>query len=114
MTDLERYKITRHKMNAKAFSLTLRRSALEARTSSAPSPASSMFKYYGTEQNKGRFEVMMDMLGAQGLGWDGDGFLDKELSTTRSWLRSKANSIEGGTSEVQLNIIAKRVLELPD
>ena len=109
-----RDKITRHKMNSKAFSLTLRRSALEARTSSAPSPASSMFKYYGTEQNKGRFEVMMDMLGAQGLGWDGDGFLDKELSTTRSWLRSKANSIEGGTSEVQLNIIAKRVLELPD
>ena len=57
---------------------------------------------------------MMDMLGAQGLGWDGDGFDEKELSTTRSWLRSKANSIEGGTSEVQLNIIAKRVLELPD
>jgi alkylation response protein AidB-like acyl-CoA dehydrogenase len=109
-----RDKITRHKMNAKVFSLTLRRSALEARTSSAPSPASSMFKYYGTEQNKGRFEVMMDMLGAQGLGWDGDGFDEKELSTTRSWLRSKANSIEGGTSEVQLNIIAKRVLDLPD
>ena len=109
-----RDKITRHKMNAKVFSLTLRRSALEARTSSVPSPASSMFKYYGTEQNKGRFEVMMDMLGAQGLGWDGDGFDEKELSTTRSWLRSKANSIEGGTSEVQLNIIAKRVLELPD
>ena len=109
-----RDKITRHKMNAKAFSLTLRRSASEARTSASPSPASSMFKYYGTEQNKGRFEVMMDMLGAQGLGWGGDGFLEKELSTTRSWLRSKANSIEGGTSEVQLNIIAKRVLELPD
>ena len=109
-----RDKITRHKMNAKVFSLTLRRSALEARTSSVPSPASSMFKYYGTEQNKGRFEVMMDMLGAQGLGWDGDGFDEKELSTTRSWLRSKANSIEGGTSEVQLNIIAKRVLDLPD
>jgi alkylation response protein AidB-like acyl-CoA dehydrogenase len=54
------------------------------------------------------------MLGAQGLGWDGDGFDEKELSTTRSWLRSKANSIEGGTSEVQLNIIAKRVLDLPD
>jgi alkylation response protein AidB-like acyl-CoA dehydrogenase len=109
-----RDKITRHKMNARAFSLTLRRSALEAKTSAAPSPASSMFKYYGTEQNKGRFEVMMDMLGAQGLGWEGDGFLERELWTTRGWLRSKANSIEGGTSEVQLNIIAKRVLELPD
>lgn len=101
-------------MNSKAFSLTLRRSALEAKTSAAPSPASSMFKYYGTEQNKGRFEVLMDMVGVQGLGWDGDGFLERELSITRGWLRSKANSIEGGTSEIQLNIIAKRVLELPD
>ncbi|MCS5585049.1 MAG: acyl-CoA dehydrogenase family protein, partial [Pseudomonadales bacterium] len=109
-----RSKITRHKMNSKAFSLTLRRSALEAKTSAAPSPASSMFKYYGTELNKGRFEAMMDMLGSNGLGWDGDGFQEKELSTTRGWLRSKANSIEGGTSEIQLNIIAKRVLELPD
>ena len=109
-----RSKIARHKMNSKAFSLTLRRSALEAKTSAAPSPASSMFKYYGTELNKGRFEAMMDMLGSNGLGWDGDGFQEKELSTTRGWLRSKANSIEGGTSEIQLNIIAKRVLELPD
>jgi hypothetical protein len=66
-------KITWHIMNSKAFSLTLRRSALEARARAAPSPASSMFKYYGTEQNKVRFEVMMDMLGSQGLGWAWDG-----------------------------------------
>ena len=38
----------------------------------------------------------------------------RELAVTRSWLRSKGNSIEGGTSEVQLNVIAKRVLGLPD
>jgi alkylation response protein AidB-like acyl-CoA dehydrogenase len=48
------------------------------------------------------------------MGWEGDGFAEDELSTTRQWLRSKANSIEGGTSEVQLNIIAKRILGLPD
>ena len=73
-----------------------------------------MFKYYGTEQNKQRFEIMLQIMGSQSLGWEGDGYSDRELSTTREWLRSKANSIEGGTSEIQLNIIAKRVLGLPD
>jgi alkylation response protein AidB-like acyl-CoA dehydrogenase len=52
--------------------------------------------------------------GTQGFGWEGDGFTEDELRITREWLRSKANSIEGGTSEIQLNIIAKRVLALPD
>ena len=56
----------------------------------------------------------MAIAGTQALGWDGEGFTERELLTTREWLRSKANSIEGGTSEVQLNIIAKRVLNLPD
>ena len=73
-----------------------------------------MFKYYGTEQNKNRFEILLEMMGSQSLGWEGDSFDSRELSTNREWLRSKANSIEGGTSEVQLNIIAKRVLGLPD
>ena len=73
-----------------------------------------MFKYYGTEQNKNRFELLLDIMGSQGIGWSGESFEASEIDTTRGWLRSKANSIEGGTSEVQLNILAKRVLELPD
>lgn len=109
-----RDKITRHKMKSQAFALTLQRSALEAKLSSNPSPASSMFKYFGTELNKGRFEIMMDIMGSQALGWEAPAFDERELLTTREWLRSRANSIEGGTSEVQLNIIAKRVLGLPD
>ena len=64
--------------------------------------------------NKRRFELLLDVLGTQALGWEGEGFESKELAVTRSWLRSKGNSIEGGTSEVQLNVIAKRVLGLPD
>jgi len=56
----------------------------------------------------------LSILGTQSLGWGGDTFNDDELNTTRAWLRSKANSIEGGTSEVQLNILAKRVLALPE
>lgn len=106
--------ITQQKMNVKAFALTLQRSTDETRSSAAPSPASSMFKYFGTELNKNRFNIMMEMLGSQGLGWQGDAFNDRELATTREWLRSRANSIEGGTSEIQLNVIAKRVLGLPD
>jgi alkylation response protein AidB-like acyl-CoA dehydrogenase len=73
-----------------------------------------MFKYYGTEQNKGKYELLLNVLGTQSLGWGGDAFEEDELGITRAWLRSKANSIEGGTSEVQLNILAKRVLGLPD
>ena len=56
----------------------------------------------------------MKALGSQSLGWEGESFNAEELLVTREWLRSKANSIEGGTSEVQLNVIAKRVLGLPD
>ena len=109
-----RDRITQHKMNGQAFALTMRRSAEEAKSSEGPSFASSMFKYYGTEHNKDRFEVMLNIMGTNSLVWEGEGFDDRELSTTREWLRSKGNSIEGGTSEVQLNVIAKRVLGLPD
>jgi len=78
---------------------------------------SSMFKYYATEQNKRRYDLMMSIMGTDSLRWTQEVLgleEDYELQTTRNWLRSKANSIEGGTSEVQLNILAKRVLGLPD
>lgn len=70
--------------------------------------ASAMLKYYGTELNKARFELLMSAGGSDALAWEGTyGTLAPE------WLRAKANSIEGGTSEVMLDILAKRVLELP-
>ncbi len=106
--------ILTHRMNDRAFGLTTRRSMAESATGKAPGALSSLFKYYGTEQNKGKFELLLSMLGTQSLGWEGAAFDPDELTTTRGWLRSKANSIEGGTSEVQLNIIAKRILGLPD
>ena len=103
-----------HQMNDRAFQLTLGRSVEEAKAGSADGNLASIFKYYGTEQNKRKYEQLLTLMGTQATGWGGDGFSDRELATTRQWLRSKANSIEGGTSEVQLNVIAKRVLNLPD
>jgi alkylation response protein AidB-like acyl-CoA dehydrogenase len=101
-------------MDKIAFDLTVGRTKEAAKLGHQPGPESSIFKYYATELNKARHSLMIGILGPQGLGWEGDGFAPEELDLTRSWLRSRGNSIEGGTSEVQLNIIAKRVLGLPD
>lgn len=106
--------IAAYSVDAHAFQLTRRRAAEEAESGAPPGPLSAMFKYYATELNKRRYEMLLEGEGFQGLGWEGAGFTDDELRFTREWLRSKANTIEGGTSEIQLNIIAKRVLGLPD
>jgi len=103
--------ITLHKMKEHVFGLTLQRSGDEGAKASA---ASSMFKYYGTEHNKDRYELMIAAMGNKGLGWSDQGFSDDEQAITKAWLRTKANSIEGGTSEVQLNVISRRVLDLPN
>ncbi len=94
------------------FNLTMRRAGEEARTQ-GPSAASSMFKLYMSELGKRRSELWLRVLGYQALGWEGDAFSQEELNHTRGWLRSKGSSIEGGTSEIQRNVIAKRVLGLP-
>ena len=101
-------------MDAHAFQLTRRRAAEEAEAGTPPGPMSAMFKYYATELNKTRYEMLIAAEGFNALGWEGEPFTEDEIRLTREWLRSKANSIEGGTSEIQLNIIAKRVLALPD
>ena len=109
-----RARVVEQRIGDEAYQLTIRRSFDEATSSKAPSFLSSMFKLYGTEQNMRRNDLMMAILGARGLGWSGDDFSGAERMATRGWLRSKANSIEGGSSEIQRNIIAKRVLGLPD
>ncbi|MCZ6893099.1 MAG: acyl-CoA dehydrogenase family protein [Gammaproteobacteria bacterium] len=103
--------LARQLINDRAFELTSKRATLGGDSAAG---VAAMLKYYGTEQNKRKFELLMKFAGSAGLGWEGDGFDDIDLTLCRSWLRSKGNSIEGGTSEVQLNVIAKRVLGLPD
>ncbi len=92
----------------------MRRSGEGAKAGRGPGAATSMFKLYASELHKRRSETLMSARGAAALGWSGDEFAPMDILETRGWLRSKGNSIEGGTSEVQLNIIAKRVLGLPD
>jgi len=111
--DLRR-RITENKMNFQALRQTIARTAAESRAANGPSAATSIIKYAAAEFAKERSELMVEAMGAQGLGWAGDGFSEPERLAVRGWLRTKANSIEGGTSEVNLNVVAKRVLGLPD
>jgi acyl-CoA dehydrogenase len=108
---LLRADIVRHEINAFAFGLTMERVKDEAKAGHGVGALSSMLKYYGTELNKQRQELLMSIQGTDSLTWEGEDKRDGDLA--KGWLRSRANSIEGGTSEVQLNIIAKRVLQLP-
>jgi len=109
-----RDRIAQYELDSLCFGLTLKRSGEEAKAGQGTGAASSMFKLYASEMNKRRGEIQMAVRGAAGLGWEGSGFSANELMETRGWLRSKGNSIEGGTSEIQRNVIAKRVLGLPD
>lgn len=109
-----RQRMAQYEMDNLAFKLTTDRARDAAKAGRPPGPESSMFKIYGTELNQHRQELLLSIAGPQSLGWEGPGFDERELTLTRDWLRSRGNSIEGGTSEIQLNIIAKRVLGLPD
>ena len=111
--DLRR-RVTEHLMETKAFQLTVRRAADEAKAGNGPSAATSIMKYAGAKVAMDRNELIVEGLGSNGLGWEGGGFDGPELAAVRTWLRSKGNSIEGGTSEINLNVVAKRVLALPD
>jgi alkylation response protein AidB-like acyl-CoA dehydrogenase len=115
LADLDlRSRITANKMNFQALRQTIARSAAESRAGNGPSAATSLIKYAAAEFAKERSELMVEALGHQGLGWSGEGYAQPELTAVRGWLRTKANSIEGGTSEINLNVVAKRVLGLPD
>ena len=114
-TDL-RARIARHRMRDEAFRLAVQQARTgHGRSSSAATAAlASSFKVAAASLNQERCELLLECLGHEGLGWEGEGFSTDALRATRHWLRSKGNSIEGGTTEINLNVIAKRVLGLPD
>ena len=108
---LLRAKIAEFEVDGWCFLLSMQRAADMAKAGQGSGAYSSVLKYYGAELNKRRHELMMDGGGSDALEWEGARSHDGKAA--REWLRSKANSIEGGTSEIQLNIIAKRLLGLP-
>ena len=102
--------VARWEIDAAAFAFTAERVTDEAKAGQGIGATSAMLKYYGTELNKRRFETLLKIGGSDDLIWEGD--ISNNGWTARTLLRTKGNSIEGGTSEVQLNIIAKNILGL--
>ncbi|RJF80536.1 acyl-CoA dehydrogenase [Oleomonas cavernae] len=106
-----RGRIALFEVRAAAFKAMAERFMDELKAGKAHPAQPSMMKYYGTELNKARHELIMAAGGSDALEWESEA--SKGGAAPRAWLRTKANSIEGGTSEVQLNIVAKRILDLP-
>lgn len=108
---LLRSKILNFEMNEAMLEMTIERAIDEAKAGNDAGALSSLFKYVATEQNKTRHELKMEMEGFGGIEWESAA--SKNGALPRAFLRTKANTIEGGTSEVMLNIISKRILGLP-
>ena len=109
-----REKITKQTMLEKSLQLTIQRVADESRSGKAPGATTSIFKLVGSTVTKDGSSLKSELRGIAGVGWEGDGFTEEEAESTRGWLRDRAVTIYGGTNEVQMNIISKRVLGLPD
>ena len=103
--------IARFEMDERCLELTIERARDEVKAGVSLGAVASMFKFYGTELNQRRYELLMAIGGTDGLVWEGMDSNGGQLP--KSWLRTKGNSIEGGTSEIQLNIVAKHILGLP-
>jgi alkylation response protein AidB-like acyl-CoA dehydrogenase len=103
--------VARFDVDALAFRAMSERFMDELKAGQAHPAQPSMMKYAGTELNKARHELVMAAGGSDALEWESD--RSRKGKSAREWLRTKANSIEGGTSEIQLGIVAKRILDLP-
>ena len=109
-----RTRLVRHEMDARTHALTLARVAAESKEANGATNGASVLKNSATQVAQTRAELTLEIMGAQGLGWEGDSFDKDEIETVRDWLYGKAMSIYGGSSEIQNNIISKRILGLPD
>ena len=107
-----RARLVEYDMRMQAIALTHFRT-FEEKVAGQRSAAPLIMKYVGTEAEKTKSELLLAILGSRGVGWEGEGFTASELDATRLWAMSYALTIAGGTSEIQLNVVAKNVLELP-
>jgi alkylation response protein AidB-like acyl-CoA dehydrogenase len=109
-----RQRLADHLMDRQSHALTLGRIAAEAKGNVEVSAASSILKNSATHVSQTRADLILEIMGDQGLGWEGDAFDPNELETVRSWLYGMAASIAGGSFEIQYNIISKNILGLPE
>ena len=109
-----RSRLVRHEMDARTHGLTLARVMAESKEANGATNGASVLKNSATHVAQTRAELTLEIMGGQGLGWEGDDFTREEIETVRGWLSGKAMSIYGGSSEIQNNIISKRILNLPD
>ncbi|HEX4302055.1 MAG TPA: acyl-CoA dehydrogenase family protein [Rhizomicrobium sp.] len=109
-----RVRVADHMMDAAAMRLTVQRMQDDARAAQGPSAVTSIMKNANVKVNQTRAELLIEIMGFQGLGWEGDTYARNEIDATRNWLSGKAQSIYGGSNEIQSNIIAKRILGLLD
>ncbi|HXU99184.1 MAG TPA: acyl-CoA dehydrogenase family protein [Caulobacteraceae bacterium] len=109
-----RARIVGQMIDTRAHALTLKRAAADARGNLNPSATTSVMKNSGTRIGQDKAELTLEIMGAQGLGWEGGDFSDDERAAVRAWLAGKATTIFGGSFEIQNNIISKRILGLPD
>lgn len=109
-----RTRLAEHLMDARAHALTISRITAEAKGNVEVSAAASILKNSATNVAQTKAELTVELMGGQGLGWEGDAFAPEELAVVREWLGGKAMSIYGGSFEVQNNIISKNILGLPE
>jgi alkylation response protein AidB-like acyl-CoA dehydrogenase len=109
-----RTRVAKHMMDSRAHGLTLARAVAEAKGNLNPSATTSVMKNSGTWIGQEKAELTLEIMGHQGLGWDGDEFSKDEREAVRTWLSGKATTIFGGSQEIQSNIVSKRILGLPD
>ena len=115
LTDLvARDEIITYQMDTAALHLTQRRVVEESQDGATPGPATSIFKVVGTELQQDYYDLKTRLRGSRGFGVDENEFADSELEIVRQFFFSRAASIYSGSNEIQRNIIAKRVLGLPD
>ena len=108
-----REQLTRHLMNSQAEALTGYRLYQLGKSGARETRLPLIMKYVSTSEQQRKDELMLAILGNRGLSWQDEAFTGNEKKLVQNWAFNKSYTVAGGTSEIQLNIIAKRALGLP-
>jgi alkylation response protein AidB-like acyl-CoA dehydrogenase len=106
-----RQRLAQAVIEGRVIKMTNLRATAARKAGHQPGPEGSITKLFQAEYNKRLQNLAVDILGAGGMAWSPDDL--QTAVTVRGFLRSRANTIEGGTSEIMRNILGERVLGLP-